>query len=399
MKKRFALLGLTSALVLALAGCSTSDGSGSKDTKSVDTELSGKIQVAVDGGYTDYMTEMGEAFTKETGVEVEVVESDMFDTLDALPTQQGNSADVFMLPNDRVGDLASQKLITPVSADLSSYTDTAQTAATYNDESYFLPMATDTTLFIYNKDLMDKAPEKLSDLDVADWAAKFTDFYHTAGAFMSEGGYIFGDENADTSDIGLNSEGSVKAAEYVQKLYGAGNETWDLMKDDTVAYDLMEEAFKDGKVKAIINGPWALAGYAEAGVDYGIAPIPSLTGEGDYAPLVGTKGLGVNAYSSNVDAAQAFLEFLGTEENAQKFFDETLEVNPHTGISYEDGSNEAIILEATSKGTSMPTDPAFGKVWEPMADALKQIAAGDDAKPALDAAVATIEKDIAELSK
>ncbi len=395
MKKLFASL---FALILVLAGCSTTDGSGSTDDAgSADVELSGSIQVAVDGGYTDYMNAMGEAFTTETGVTVEVVEADMFDILDALPTQQGNTADIFMLPNDRVGDLASQKLITPVSADLSGYTETAQTASTYNDEHYFLPMATDTTLFIYNKELLDEVPASLSELEVSDWAAKFTDFYHTGGAFMSEGGYIFGSDNTDTSDIGLASEGSVAAAEFIQTLYTSGNETWDLMKDDTVAYDIMEQAFKDGSVKAIINGPWALAGYAEAGIDYGIAPIPSLTGNGDYAPLVGTKGLGINAYSKNPDAAQAFLSFLGTDENAQAFYDETLEVNPNTSISYEAGSNEEVILEATANGTSMPTDPAFGKVWEPMADALKQIAAGEDVQAALDAAVSTIANDIAAM--
>lgn len=394
MKKLFASL---FALILVLAGCSTSDGSSATDTGSEDVELSGTIQVAVDAGYTDYMTTMGEAFTAETGVTVEVVEADMFDILDALPTQQGNTADVFMLPNDRVGDLASQKLLTPVTADISGYTDTAQTASTYNEEHYFLPMATDTTLFIYNKDLMTEVPSSLSDLDASEWAAKFTDFYHAGGAFMSEGGYIFGSDNTDTADIGLNNEGSVAAAEFIQSLYTSGNETWDLMKDDTVAYDIMEQAFKDGTVKAIINGPWALQGYKDAGINYGIAPIPSLTGNGDYSPLVGTKGLGINAYTDNADAAQAFLSFLGTEENAQAFFEATSEVNPHTGITYEDGSNEAIILEATSKGTSMPTDPAFGKVWVPMADALKQIAAGEDVGSALDAAVDTIANDIASM--
>ncbi|WOO86435.1 extracellular solute-binding protein [Mollicutes bacterium LVI A0039] len=387
MKK---LLSALFALVIILAGCSS-------DTESVDGELSGKIQVAVDGGYTDYMTELGEAFTAETGVEVEVIEADMFDTLDALPTQQGNTADIFMLPNDRIGDLATQKLIAPIDADISDYTETAKTAATYGDSSYILPMATDTTLFIYNKDLMTEVPATLSAMDVADWSAKFTDFYHVGGAFMSEGGYIFGDNNTNTADIGLNNEGSVAAGKFIQSLYSSGDSHWELMKDDVVAYDIMEQDFKDGKVKAIINGPWALAGYAEAGINYGIAPIPSLTGKEDYAPLVGTKGLGINAYSSNVDAAQAFLTFLGTAENAQKFYDQTLEVNPHTAISYEDGSNEAVILEATLKGTSMPTDPAFGKVWEPMADALKQIASGEDVEAALNSAAETVKNDIAAM--
>lgn len=384
------------ALVLVLAGCSTSDGSATAETTE-DTDISGTITVAVDGGYTDYMTAMGDAFNAETGVTVDVVEADMIETLDALPTQQGNSADIFMLANDRIGDLADQKLLAPVTADLSEYTDTAQSASSYNDQNYILPMTTETTLFIYNKDLLDTVPDTLADLDPSDWAAKFTDFYHSAGAFMSEGSYIFGSDNTDTSDIGLNNSEAVAAGDFIQSLYNSGDQTWDLMKDDTVAYDIMEQAFKDGDVKAIINGPWSLSGYEEAGINYGIAPIPSLTGTGDYAPLVGTKGLGINGYSDNNAAAQAFLSFLSSADNAQAFFDETLEVNPHTGITYEEGSNEEIILEASANGVSMPTNPAFSKVWVPMADALKQIASGEDVQAALDAAVETIGNDIAAM--
>ncbi len=381
-------------MIIILAGCGSST---SNESTNEDTALSGSITVAVDGGYTDYMTARAEEFTADTGVNVEVVEADMFDVLDALPTQQGNSADVFMLPNDRVGDLASQKLIAPVTADITEYTETAQTAATYDGNQYMVPMATDTTLFIYNKELLTDVPATLEEMDPADWAAKFTDFYHVAGAFMSEDGYIFGSDNTDTTDIGLNNEGSIAAGEFVKTLYSSGVEHWDLMKDDTVAYDIMENEFKEGNVKAIINGPWALAGYAEAGIDYGVAPIPSLTGNADYSPLVGTKGLAINAYSSNNDAAQAFIASLATADNAQKFYEETLEVNPHTSISYEDGSTEATILEATVKGTSMPTTPEFGKVWEPMADALKQIASGEDVTASLNAAVDTITNSIASM--
>ncbi len=388
MKKLFFAL---TGLILLLAGC----GGAAETTDS--GEISGSIQVAVEGNYTDYMTRMGAAFTEETGVEVEVIEAGMFEVVEALPTQQGNSADVFMLPNDRVGDLGSQKLLAPVTTDLSDYTETAQTAATYEGETYMLPMATDTTLFIYNKELLDEVPSSLSDLDAEDWAGKFTDFYFTAGSFISEGGYIFGSDNTDTSDIGLNNEGSVKAGTELQNLYNSGAEHWTLMQDDTVAYDVMQQAFKDGQIKAVIDGPWALSAYAEAGIDYAVAPIPSLTGNSDFAPLVGTKGLGINAYSSNIAAANAFLEFLNSPENATEFYNSTLEVNPRTTTVYEEGSTEKTILDATTQGTSMPTDPAFGKAWGPMKSALGQIASGEDVQAALDAAADTIASDIASM--
>lgn len=379
------------ALILVLAGC----GSDTEVTDTESGELSGSIQVAVDPGYVPYIEEMATGFTEETGVTVDVVEAEMFDVLEALPTQQGNSADIFLVPG--AGDLVEQKLITPIETDISNYTETAQEAATNGDSQYFLPLTVETTLFIYNQDLMSEAPDTLAELDPSEWASDFTGFYTAAGAFISEGGYIFGENNTDSSDIGLNNEGSIAAAEFIQSLYTSGDQTWDLMRDNTVAYDIMTQAFLDGSVKAIIDGPWALQGFTDAGINYAVAPIPSLTGTGDYAPLVGTKGLAINAYSDNIAACQAFLEYLNTTERAERFSELTNEVNPNTGITYEEGSVQEAIQAAAEVGTPKLADPAFEKVWDPMNEALKQIAAGADVKEALDAAVVDFANDIASI--
>lgn len=392
MKKLFTGL---FALMLVLAGCGSSDTDTAAEGDS--SELSGTIQVAVDPSYAPYIEEMGTGFTEETGVEVDVIEAEMFDTLEALPTQQGNSADIFLVPG--AGDLVEQKLITPIETDISDYSDTAIEAATNGDSQYFLPLTVETTLFIYNKDLLDAVPDTLADLDPNDWAANFTDFYTAAGALISEGGYIFGENNTDSSDIGLNNEGAVAAGEFIQSLYNSGSETWDLMKDSTVSYDIMTQAFKDGDVKAIIDGPWALTDLNDAGINYGVTAIPSLTGTGDYSPLVGIKGLAINAYSDVIPECQAFLEYLNTTENAERFSELTSEVNPNSGITYEEGSTQEAIQQAAEVGTPKLADPAFEKVWDPMDEALKQIAAGEDVQAALDAGVETFANDIASIEQ
>lgn len=382
MKK---LLSLLAAFILVLAGCGAS---GEEKTEESDGKLSGSISVGVEESYVPYFEEEAKAFMEENpGTDIKVETVGMFDLIDALPTQQGNASDVFMIPNDRIGSLADQKLITPVDADLSSYTDTAQEATKYNDKSYLLPMSTDTTLLIYNKDAYSKAPESLDAIEAKDFAAKFTDFYFAAGLFLGEGAYIFGD---DASDIGLNNEGAVKAGQIISDYYASGSDTWTLMQDDTVANDVALKAFTDGTVKATINGPWTLADIEKSGVNYGIAPIPGYSKDSSYSPLVGTKGTAVNAYSDNKELAQAFITFTGSKEAQQAWYDTTKEVSPHTDVKYEEGSDAATVLEATTKGTSMPTDPNFGMVWEPMASALKQIATNEDVKKALDGAVAEI---------
>ncbi|MGF1724319.1 sugar ABC transporter substrate-binding protein [Photobacterium nomapromontoriensis] len=353
------------------------------------------IVVGVEKQYVPYFTELAEQFNKGKDFKVEVTATSMFDLMSALPTQKGNIADVFMIPNDRIGELADQYLISPTNFTIDGFTQAATNAAMYNGQTYMVPMSTDTTLFLYNKDMVKAAPKTLKELPPSDWAAKFTDFYFAGGLFMSNGGYIFKDNNPE--NVGLNNDGSVKAALAAQSLYDSGVSHWTLMQDDTVAFDIMMKYFMEGKVKAIINGPWAIADIEKAGINVGAAPIPSWDGSHPYQALTGTKGLAVNGYSDNKDGARDFMKFVATPENAQKWYVETREVSPSLSVHYEEGSLHKAIFDATNIGQPMPNIPQFMKVWGPMKTALAQIAQGQNAQAVLDAAVDTIQIDIEDM--
>ena len=353
------------------------------------------IVIGVEKSYVPYFTELAERFNKGKDFKVEVAATSMFDLLAALPTQKGNIADIFMIPNDRIGELADQHLIAPTNFTVNGYTDAATNASIYNGQTYMLPMSTDTTLFLYNKDMINEAPKTLKEIPPSEWAAKFTDFYFTGGLFMSNGGYIFKDNNPQ--DIGLNTPDAIKAGLAAQELYKSGVSHWTLMQDDTVAYDIMMKYFMEGKVKAIINGPWAIADIEKAGINVGAAPIPSWDGSHPYKALTGTKGMTVNGYSDNKEGARAFIEFLATPENANKWYSDTREVSPSLSVNYKEGSLHKAIFDATNIGQPMPSIPEFMKVWGPMKTGLAQIAQGQDVKAVLDAAVDTIEVDIEDM--
>ncbi|MGF1900327.1 sugar ABC transporter substrate-binding protein [Aliivibrio sifiae] len=353
------------------------------------------IVIGVEKSYVPYFTELAEQFNKGKDFKVEVAATSMFDLLAALPTQKGNIADIFMIPNDRIGELADQHLIAPTNFTVNGYTDAATNASTYNGQTYMLPMSTDTTLFLYNKDMIKEAPKTLKEIPPSEWAAKFTDFYFTGGLFMSNGGYIFKDNNPQ--DIGLNTPDAIKAGLAAQGLYKSGVSHWTLMQDDTVAYDIMMKYFMEGKLKAIINGPWAIADIEKAGINVGAAPIPSWDGSHPYKALTGTKGMTVNGYSDNQEGAREFIKFLATPENANKWYTDTREVSPSLSVNYKEGSLHKAIFDATNIGQPMPSIPEFMKVWGPMKTGLAQIAQGQDVKAVLDAAVDTIEIDIEDM--
>ncbi|MDH5934322.1 sugar ABC transporter substrate-binding protein [Vibrio splendidus] len=353
------------------------------------------IVIGVEKSYVPYFTELAEQFNKGKDFKVEVAATSMFDLLAALPTQKGNIADIFMIPNDRIGELADQHLIAPTNFTVNGYTDAATNASIYNGQTYMLPMSTDTTLFLYNKDMINEAPKTLKEIPPSEWAAKFTDFYFTGGLFMSNGGYIFKDNNPE--DIGLNTPDAIKAGLAAQELYKSGVSHWTLMQDDTVAYDIMMKYFMEGKLKAIINGPWAIADIEKAGINVGAAPIPSWDGSHPYKALTGTKGMTINGYSDNQEGAREFIKFLATPENANKWYADTREVSPSLSVNYKEGSLHKAIFDATNIGQPMPSIPEFMKVWGPMKTGLAQIAQGQDVKAVLDAAVDTIEIDIEDM--
>ncbi len=407
MKKLLALL-LTMVLGLSLIACTAdpagdSSSSGAEDNSgdSGDGAEAIVLQLGVEESYVAFYTEMADAYTADNPhVTFDIVATGMFDILDSLEAQKGNSADIFMLPNDRIGDLAQKKLIAPITADISGYSESAQGAAMYDGVSYFVPLSTDTTLLYYNKTMVTQEPTSLSELDPADWTAKYTDFYIAGGMLAANGGYIFGDS---LDDIGLNNEGSVKGLTAIQDLFHNGSANWVAMQEDSTGYDWQVQAFIDGDIKYYIDGPWKFNDLVAGGLaaeDIGFMPIPTWDGTTTYAPITGVKGITVNAYSDNLEEAQKFVATLATAENAQKWHDMTSEVNPHSEVEFADGSLSEVVAAATAVGTPMPTDPAFGKVWVPMADALKQVAADANVDPqaALDAAVDTIKNDIAAMN-
>jgi len=78
-----------------------------------------------------------------------------------------------------------------------------------------------------------------------------------------------------------------------------------------------DSLFSAGKAAMQINGPWAAAGYKEAGIDFGVAPVP--TGVAGDVTLGSTVPLAASAATKHPKEAQAFLAWW-TGADAQRQF-------------------------------------------------------------------------------
>jgi multiple sugar transport system substrate-binding protein len=79
-----------------------------------------------------------------------------------------------------------------------------------------------------------------------------------------------------------------------------------------------DSLFSAGKAAMEINGPWAAAGFKDAGIDLGIATVP-LAADGSKVTLGSTVPLAISAKTKYPDQAQEFLAYWSSKTVQQKF--------------------------------------------------------------------------------
>ena len=408
--KSVALLAASTAV---LAACSNSSSSSSSDSAEAGKELT----IYVDGQYENYINEAKAAFEEENGVTVTVKTGDALTGLDnlSLDNQSGSAPDVMMAPYDRVGSLGSEGQLSELTlADTSKTDDTTKALVSNGGKVYGSPAVIETLVLYYNKDLLSEAPKTFADLEklaedskyafegedgkttafLADW----TNFYYTYGLLGGYGGYVFGANGTDPKDIGLANDGAIKAIEYAKTWY----EKWPQgLQDSSAANNLINTQFTDGKAAAIIEGPWKAASYKDAGLNFGVATIPTLADGKAYSAFGGGKAWVIPAGSKNPDLAQKFVDHLTSTEQQKAFYDATNEVPANTeareyAVSKNDELTTAVINQFAS-AQPMPNISEMSTVWEPAANMLFEAASGaKDAKTAATDAVKLIEDTIAQ---
>jgi ABC-type glycerol-3-phosphate transport system substrate-binding protein len=131
----------------------------------------------------------------------------------------------------------------------------------------------------------------------------------------SLGGQMIGDDGFTVEGV-INSPEWVQAFEYYQSVYASGAAP----TGDAVG---AVEAFTAGDLAMFIGGPWNIKDFAEAGLDFdwGISRHPYFEG-GDVVTPTGSWHVGVNAGSSNIEAAATFVHWLTTGAGAELWWNE-----------------------------------------------------------------------------
>ncbi|MBD7944486.1 extracellular solute-binding protein [Psychrobacillus sp. Sa2BUA9] len=424
MKKSLSFLSILVLLMAILAACGpdretntgTSTSNNNENASSSDEPAKPeKLIVWEDTDKSVALKPAIESFEKEYGIKVEFKELGMADKMrDQLRMDgpSGTGADVVTLPHDQIGQVVTEGLIQEIEVSdevLSIFSDSSVNAQKYDGKLYGLPKATETPVFIYNKALMSEAPETMD--EVYEFSKGFTDgkqfgfiatwddFYFAHGVIAGMGGYVFKENDGalDRDDIGLNNEGAIEGASYIQKWYSEGLFPKGIIGES--GGSTRDGLFNEGKIASVMNGPWSFQSMKDAGIDIGISAMPKLPNGEPMKTFMGVKGWHVTAFTEHKYWSTKLVEWLTNEENAKIRFETTQEIPPvktlvEDPIIADNEGAKAVALQS-QYAVPMPNIPEMAEVWSPAASALQTIATGKaEPKAAMDDAVKNIKTNI-----
>ena len=354
-----------------------------------------------DKGYNG-LQKVGDAFTRDSGVKVVVQHPEGAPDKFQAAAAAGKGPDIMCWPHDRAGEWAKSGLIVPVrpAKRIRAEIDESSWAAfTYRGQTWGYPLAIEAVGLIYNKALVQTPPESFDQVIEMDrklkpqgksailWA--YNNSFFSWGLLAGPGGFVFGRDakgELDPRVVGINNEGALQGAQMIDRLVKDGH------MPKGARYAEMEGAFARGQVAMMINGPWAWDNVRKVGIDFGVAPIPSIAGKPG-KPFVGVLGCMITAPSKAKDVAREFIENHLLKVAALKIVSADVPLGvPANKAYYAELSADPRIkatMDNARAGAPIPNIPEMGRFFPAMDAALEAITNGRQApRDALDGASA-----------
>lgn len=296
MKRCLSIL-LALAMLLALTACGGKGGADAANANKL--VIWHDKEDAVVQALQDYMAEavpdLEITFEKKTS---------LTDSLKLVGNDPSAAPDLFIFAHDKIGVFAEMGILSPISdlvdsAALADLLPMTLEAATYKDTLYQLPLYFETLLFMYNQRYMlpDSVPattdELLSYMQANTGRGRYgfveqhSTAYYSAAWIHGFGGAIIDEAGTPFPDAEAVKDALAYHLQFVQ-----------LMPGET-EYNTVNTLFLEGKADATIGGPWMVPSAREAGIQLGIAPMPTVDETGKpLAPYSGVQGIHVLRFAA-----------------------------------------------------------------------------------------------------
>ena len=330
------------------------------------------------------------------------------DSLKLVGNDPSAAPDLFLFAHDKIGVFAEMGILAPMAplledGTLDAFLPMTIDAATYKGTLYQLPLYFETLLFMYNRRYMrdEEVPATTEALysymenNTGRGRYGFVE-QHSTAYYCAAWTHGFGGSIIDSSAVPFPDEQAVQEAlAYHLKFVK-------LMPGET-EYNTVNTLFLEGKADATIGGPWMVPSAREAGIDLGIAPMPTVDETGlALAPYSGVQGLHVlkAAAEKKTDAVKALLRALAKPEIGTSLALAS-GCAPANGECYEDARVAEDPLVQAMRQTAeiavpMPNIPEMDVMWTVVSNLLTDVnLSGKDIASSFQAAKAQAESLIA----
>jgi arabinogalactan oligomer/maltooligosaccharide transport system permease protein len=299
----------------------------------------------------------------------------------AIP--RGNGPDLFVAPNESVGDWSRAGLILPVDGVATSeLTANTVDALRLGDHLWGLPLASKSLALFYRTDLVAAPPTTTAELETLALATRqrlgpgHYALAYEAGNFFNHAAWLhgFGGNILVAGRPALDSPAAIASVAFVQSLAPR-----DLLPAESTAV-VATQLFNDGRAAMTINGPWFL-GEIAPGVPFGVAPLPTVSNTGKpAAPLLTVEAVMLPARGHDAAQALRFAAWLAGPEAARMRAREGRQIVAARAAWDDPAIARDPVLAAfhaqLAATVPMSNAPEMRQVWEPAQQALRKVLRG-----------------------
>ncbi len=297
----------------------------------------------------------------------------------------GNGPDLFIYPQDRIGDWADAGVIEPLEfwvddARADRFSNEALAAMAYKGSLWGLPLAVESLVLYYRTDLVAEAPRTTNELIALGPAMRAKDGYALAYSNRNLYGHApwlfgFGGTVFDAhGELSIATPEAAAAMAFARELVKNG------VSPEHIDGSKVATLFNEKKAAIVISGPWFMSDIAK-GVPWKIATLPLVSATGRHAtPFLGTEGILMSARAHDKTAAFAAMDALTSDLAATGRAKHAGQVVPNIAV-YDDPQIAAdpilsVFRAQLEHSVPMPITPAMRLVWTPYETALGEVLTG-----------------------
>lgn len=293
----------------------------------------------------------------------------------ATAARTGKGPDVlFGMPHDNNGLFAQEGLLSEVpQSDFnpSNYNQSVVNAVTVNGKVYSVPVSVETSAIFYNKKMISTPPTDwnsfVKDANAHGFMYDQANLYFDYALIGGFGGYVFKSNNGtlDPTNIGLDNSGSVQAFTLMHDMDSKYH--W---MTPSVTGAIAKAKFTAGKLGMYVSGPWDIGDVKKAGIDFGIAPWPTLSNGQPATPFMGVQTVIVSAKSKTQAADWSLVQALTNAKAQTEYFNGSQQIPALKSLQNSSTVQSSPMFKAfadqTKVAVPMPNIPQMQPVWTAM---------------------------------